>query len=66
MIRDYDLLRVGDLAVDDYGIVRVIKKEASGITVETVIPKDIFVEAYNKFIAEPLINTTEVHIKGEN
>lgn len=65
MIRDYDLLRVGDLAVDDFGIVRVTEKDASGITVETVIPKDIFVEAYNKFIAEPLINTTEVHIKGE-
>ena len=62
---DYDLLRVGDLAVDDYGIVRVIEKEASGITVEPFISKDIFVEAFNKFIAEPLINTTEVHIKGE-
>ena len=62
---DYDLLRVGDLAVDDYGIVRVIEKEASGIAVETVMPKSIFVEAFNKFIAEPLINTTEVHIKGE-
>lgn len=63
---EYDSLRVGDLVVDKFGICEVTEVDDGIITAKIVIPKDIFIEAYNKFIAEPLINTTEVHIKGES
>lgn len=62
-MRDIYELKVGDLIVDRFGINKIVEVEDDVVTAETIIPKDIFVEAYNKFIAEPLIYTKEVHIK---
>lgn len=41
----------GVLFVDDYGINKVIEVDENGtVTVERIIPRDTFIEAYNKFI----------------
>ena len=49
-MKDYEFLRVGDLVVDNCGICEVTEVDGDIITAKTVIPKDIFVEAYNKYI----------------
>lgn len=49
-MRDYDFLRVGGFVVDEFGICVVMEVDGDIITAKTVIPKDIFVEAYNKYI----------------
>ena len=41
----------GVLFVDDYGINKVIEVDENGtVTAQMVIPRDAFIEAYNKFI----------------
>lgn len=41
----------GVVFVDDYGINKVIEVDENGvITAQMVIPRDTFIEAYNKFI----------------
>ena len=53
----------GVLFVDDYGINKVIEVDENGtVTAERIIPRDTFIEAYNKFIAEPLMATTEIRL----
>ena len=41
----------GVLFVDDFGINKVIEVDENGtVTAERIIPRDTFIEAYNKFI----------------
>lgn len=49
---------VGDFEVTDSGIARIIKLEDyGGYISEIIIPKEAFVEAYNKYICEELEKT---------
>lgn len=43
-------VRIGQMIVDDYGISKVIRMDDLGYMSEVIIPKDIFIEAYKKWI----------------
>ena len=63
---DSEILYPGKVVVDNIGISVIVSVDENGIaTAKTLLPKSAFVEAYNKYIAEPLINTTEVHLKPD-
>ena len=65
-MKSSEILYPGKVVVDEIGISVIVSVDENGIaTAKTLLPKSAFVEAYNKYIAEPLINTTEVHLKPE-
>ena len=43
---------LGDLIVDDNGISKIVSIDPnySGYTSELILPKEVFIEAYNKYI----------------
>lgn len=44
-------VKLGQIIVDSYGISKVVKLEDyGGYTAEQIIPKEVFIEAYNKYI----------------
>lgn len=43
-------LRVGELEVSDRGIEQVVKVDENGYYSKVIIPKEIFIEAYKRFI----------------
>ena len=44
-------IKLGQIIVDSYGISKVVKLEDfGGYTAEQIIPKEAFVEAFQKFI----------------
>lgn len=46
-----EILYPGKVVVDDYGINEIIDVDVDGIaTARTLIPKEAFVDAYNKYI----------------
>lgn len=52
-------VKIGQLIVDNYGISKVIKlDDFGGCVKQQIIPKEIFIEAYNKWIA-PSITIAE-------
>ena len=50
-MKNSEKLYPGKFVVDDYGICKIIDVDDDGIaTAMTIIPKETFIEAYNKFI----------------
>ena len=44
-------VKIGQVIVDRYGISKVVKLDGwGGYTTEQIIPKEVFIEAYNKYI----------------
>ena len=50
--KTFDGHSLGDLIVDDNGISKIVSidPDYSGYTSELILPKEVFVEAYNKYI----------------
>ena len=50
--KTFDGHSLGDLIVGDNGISKIVRVDPdySGYTSELILPKEIFVEAYNKYI----------------
>lgn len=52
-------VKIGQIIVDSYGISKVIRlNNFGGYTAQEIIPKEVFIEAYNKWIA-PSTTITE-------
>jgi len=44
-------VKMGQVIVDSYGISKVVKLDGfGGYTAEQIIPKEVFIKAYNKYI----------------
>ena len=49
--KTFDGHTLGDFVVGDNGISRIIEVDGyAGYTAELVLPKEVFIEAYNKYI----------------
>lgn len=49
-------VKIGQVIVDSYGISKVIKlDDFGGYTAEQIIPKEVFIEAYNKWIIPNIV-----------
>lgn len=48
-----DKIKIGQVIVDSYGIGKVVElDDFGGYTAEQIIPKEVFIEAFQKFIKE--------------
>ena len=46
-------VKIGQFIVDSYGISKVVKLDDwGGYTAEQIIPKEVFIEAFQKYIKE--------------
>lgn len=49
--KTFDGHRLGEIVVKDHGICKIIDvDDYAGYTMETILPKEVFVEAFKKYI----------------
>lgn len=55
--KTYDGHKLGDFVVGDNGISRIIEVDGyAGYTAKLVLPKEAFIEAYNKYIKDEAVD----------
>lgn len=56
----FDGHKLGDFVVGDNGISRIIEVDGyAGYTGELVLPKEVFIEAYNKYIKDEVVERSQ-------
>lgn len=62
--KTFDGHRLGEIVVKDHGICKIVDvDDYAGYTMETIIPKEVFIEAYKKYIIDD--STKYVMKEGE-